>query len=69
MATLAHSPSLTRPSTGLRRLLARLAEAFKARRATSAALRDLHRMETRDLHDLGITTYDFDAIARGQFRR
>jgi uncharacterized protein YjiS (DUF1127 family) len=72
MATLAHSshsasiarPAQDRPSL-LRRFLAWRAE----RAAVRQTLRDLHRMEHRDLQDLGITQYDFDAIAHGVFRR
>jgi len=39
------------------------------RRAEIAVRRELSRLDDRDLHDLGISSYDFDAIAHGTFRR
>lgn len=72
MATFAqYTPShaLVRPSTGLRRLLARLFAWRAERREIARTLRELERVDTRDLRDLGITRYDFEAIARGVFTR
>lgn len=72
MATFANPSQTTpiaRPATGLRTLLQR-ALAWRAERAAvRRTLRDLQQMERRDLQDLGITQYDFDAIAHGIFRR
>lgn len=39
------------------------------RRARSHAMRELERMDERDLRDLRITPYDFDEISKGTFRR
>ena len=39
------------------------------RRAREATLRELQRMDDRDLHDLRISAYDFNEIANGTFKR
>jgi uncharacterized protein YjiS (DUF1127 family) len=39
------------------------------RRAREATLRELQRMDERDLHDLQISPYDFNEIADGTFKR
>jgi uncharacterized protein YjiS (DUF1127 family) len=39
------------------------------RRAQAATMRELQRMDERDLHDLRISPYDFNEIANGTFRR
>ena len=39
------------------------------RRARTQALRELERMDERDLRDLRISPYDFDDIANGTYRR
>jgi uncharacterized protein YjiS (DUF1127 family) len=72
MATLAHgahSASLTQPAPAHRSLLARFLAWYAERRAIAQTMRDLNQMDARDLHDLGITPYDFDAIAHGVFKR
>ena len=51
----------------------RLASASRAwraeRRRRQAVLADLLGLDARDLHDLGISRYDFVAIAQGEFER
>lgn len=42
---------------------------FAERRARAQALRELQAMDERDLHDLRISPYDFNEIARGTYRR
>jgi uncharacterized protein YjiS (DUF1127 family) len=39
------------------------------RRAREATMRELQRMDERDLHDLRISPYDFNEIANGTFKR
>lgn len=54
----------------------RLREAFDrftawraVRRERSRILGELNRFEDRDLRDLGLSRYDFMAIAEGRFKR
>eukprot|EP01037_Dinobryon_pediforme_P013521 gene13519-13640_t len=52
--------------------LARIGHVFAwigERRARTATLRELQHMDERDLHDLGISPYDFNEIANGTFKR
>lgn len=59
------------PST-LSPVLDRIGRAFAwigQRRAEIATRRELEMMDARDLHDLRISPYDFDAIAKGTYRR
>jgi uncharacterized protein YjiS (DUF1127 family) len=52
--------------------LARVGQVFTwigERRAREATLRELQRMDERDLHDLRISPYDFNEIANGTYRR
>ncbi len=39
------------------------------RRARIETMRELQRLDERDLRDLSITPYDFNEIASGTFRR
>lgn len=39
------------------------------RRAYAATMADLAQLDQRDLHDLAVSRYDFEAIARGTYRR
>ena len=55
----------SRLQNGLARVRAHRAE-LKARRQV---LRELRACDPRELLDLGISPYDFEAIARGTFRR
>jgi uncharacterized protein YjiS (DUF1127 family) len=72
MATLTHdthSISLNHPLAALRQVAARF-QAWRAARAEYAeAMHSLAQIDNRDLHDLGISQYDFEAIARGDYRR
>lgn len=72
MATLTHdthSISLAHPLAALREMGARF-QAWRAARADYAdAMHALAQIDGRDLRDLGISQYDFEAIARGNYRR
>jgi uncharacterized protein YjiS (DUF1127 family) len=64
-----HSAPLSRPRTGLSGLIAGLLAWHAERREINRTMRNLSQMDLRDLQDLGITPYDFDAIAHGVFKR
>ncbi len=49
--------------------LSKLAAWFSERRARAETLRELERMDERDLRDLRISPYDFNEIANGTYRR
>jgi uncharacterized protein YjiS (DUF1127 family) len=49
--------------------LTRLVQWFSARHARAETLRELARMDERDLRDLRISPYDFSEIANGTYRR
>lgn len=72
MATLTHdthSISLSHPMAALRQVVSRF-QAWRAARANYAdAMRSLAQIDARDMRDLGISQYDFEAIARGDYRR
>jgi uncharacterized protein YjiS (DUF1127 family) len=72
MATLTRNLptlSLIHPQGAVRTLSARF-QAWRARRRVYAeTMRDLAQADSRELRDLGIARYDFDAIARGTYRR
>ncbi len=74
MATFWHnvpqtaSTPVSAPSMGFGKLFRALTW-IGERRAEIATRRELARLDERDLHDMGITSYDFDAIARGTYRR
>jgi uncharacterized protein YjiS (DUF1127 family) len=72
MATILHGmPALNTPQihTGFR-LLAVGVQAWFAERARRASiLRELNRLDDRDLRDLGLSSYDFKAIANGSLTR
>ena len=74
MATFWHnvpqtvSAPVSTPSFGLGKV-ARVLAWIGERRAELETRRELARLDDRDLQDMGITSYDFDAIARGSFRR
>ena len=52
------------------RTLGRAFLAWRAERARQAAiLRELNRLDDRDLRDLGLSSYDFKAIANGTVQR
>ncbi len=69
LAQGAHSATISHPRTGLGRLISVYLTWRAERRDYVQTMRDLHRMESRDLQDLGITPYDFDAIAHSAFKR
>jgi uncharacterized protein YjiS (DUF1127 family) len=50
-------------------LIGRVVAWIGERRARAETLRELARLDERDLHDLGISAYDFNNIASGTFRR
>jgi hypothetical protein len=72
MATLTQSPPsacIVRPRSGKAGWLARL-RAWRARRRDYAeTMAALAQLDARDLRDLRLSHYDFDAIARGTYRR
>ncbi len=72
MATVINGvPALSAPQirTGFQ-VLARSFLAWRAARSRrSAILRELNRLDDRDLRDLGISSYDFTAIANGSLQR
>ncbi len=51
------------------RVLDRISAGVAERRRRAAVLRELRQCDERDLRDLGISRYDFEAIARGSFKR
>jgi uncharacterized protein YjiS (DUF1127 family) len=66
--TTVHHAAPSTPS----RVMERIGRAFAwigERRAAIATRRELEMMDARDLHDLRISPYDFDAIANGTYRR
>ena len=76
MATLIHHPgeSLHRPGIAglggyLRERLARFNVYRRERRNQALILGQLAQADDRELRDLGINRYDFDAIAKGTYRR
>lgn len=72
MATLADfSPSLSaaRPQGASRSLLARFQAWRAARREYAEAMHALSQIDDRDLRDLGISSFNFEAIARGEYQR
>jgi uncharacterized protein YjiS (DUF1127 family) len=46
-----------------------LVQWFSARHARAETMRELARMDERDLRDLRISPYDFSEIANGTYRR
>ena len=72
MATLTRNLpaiSLIHPQGAVRGLAARFHAWRAQRRAYAEAMHDLAQADCRELRDLGISRYDFDAIARGSYRR
>ena len=70
MATLTQGTvARTSIRTRLHGLAARFETWLEARRARETILRELRALDARDLKDLQISRYDFDAIAEGRFRR
>jgi uncharacterized protein YjiS (DUF1127 family) len=72
MATLSHAASnlwFVHPQRTARALSARLRAWHAQRRAYAKTMHDLLQADSRELRDLGISRYDFDAIARGTYRR
>lgn len=73
MATFWNSTIATdakpRTSSRLAQGFVRVATWIGERRARTQVLRELERMDERDLHDLRISPYDFNEIANGTFRR
>ena len=59
----------TGPLVRLRLALERVAVWRAERRRRQEIMGDLYSLEPRDLRDLGISRYDFQAIARGSFKR
>lgn len=72
MATLTRDlPNLplVQPQSALRAVFVRFL-AWRARRRAYAKTMDaLAQADSRDLRDIGISRYDFEAIARGTYRR
>ena len=70
MATLIQG-AIARPSlrARLRGVAARFERWLETRRERAHILNELHALDARDLKDLQISHYDFDAIAKGRFRR
>jgi len=74
MATFWHNASHTvstpvsAPSFGLG-MVNRVISWFRNLQEEMAVRDELAHLDERDLHDLGITTSDFDAIAHGTYRR
>lgn len=69
MATvIARAPSLGIVLRTLR-AIDRIATGLADHRRRAAVLRELAACEERDLRDLGISHYDFQAIANGSYRR
>lgn len=64
----AHAATTKRGSTIFSRL-AQIGAWVGERRARTQALRELERMDERDLRDLRISPYDFNDIANGTYRR
>ena len=62
------APSFGIALRGLR-ALDRIATGIADHRRRGAVLRELNNCDDRDLRDLGISRYDFKAIADGSFRR
>lgn len=76
MATLTHArpnACIVRPhqhgAGWLTRPFAAVRAWYVRRRAYARTMADLAQLDPRDLHDLGVHRYDFDAIARGTYRR
>ncbi len=61
-----HTPQIR---TGFRLIGAAVAAFFAERARRAAILRELNRLDDRDLRDLGLSSYDFKAIANGSFQR
>jgi len=70
MATLIQG-AFARPSlrTRLRGIATRVERWLETRRERDQILNELRALDARDLKDLQISHYDFDAIAEGRFRR
>jgi len=69
MATLTHGFARTSLRGRLHGFATRFERWLEARRSREAILRELRTLDARDLKDLQISHYDFDAIAEGRFRR
>jgi uncharacterized protein YjiS (DUF1127 family) len=75
MAQLLHgfgdsaSPASLSELTSGRTLVRRLADWFAERRLRAVTMRELSLLNPRDLADLSIAPSDFDAIARGNWKR
>ncbi len=61
--------ALAHPVSTLRRLAVRVARWNASRREAARVMQELVTADPRDLRDMGITSYDFHAIARGVFKR
>jgi uncharacterized protein YjiS (DUF1127 family) len=70
MATLTQG-AVARPSfrARLRGAATRFERWLETRREREQILHELRALDARDLKDLQISHYDFDAIAEGRFRR
>jgi uncharacterized protein YjiS (DUF1127 family) len=74
MATFWHnvqhsvSTPVSTPSVGLG-IVNRVIGWFRNLQQEMAVRDELAQLDARDLHDLGISTSDFDAIAHGTYRR
>ena len=64
-----HNPTKTGTGARLRSLLLRFNAYRRERRIQALILSQLASADERELRDLGINRYDFQAIAKGQFRR
>jgi uncharacterized protein YjiS (DUF1127 family) len=64
-----HAPIKTSTGARLRGLLLRFNAYRKERRNQALILSQLASADERELRDLGINRYDFQAIAKGEYRR
>jgi uncharacterized protein YjiS (DUF1127 family) len=64
-----HTPTKTSTGARLRSLLLRFDAYRRERRNQALILSQLVNADERELRDLGINRYDFQAIAKGEFRR
>lgn len=64
--TQAETPAI---SFGWMARLGRVLAWIGEHRARQATIRELQSMDERDLHDLSISRYDFNEIARGTYKR
>ncbi len=69
MATVLHQSGTLGVVARALRTFDRIATGLADHRHRQAVLRELRSCDPRDLRDLGISEYDFEAIANGTFKR